>query len=722
LSELPPAVAALAAVHGVATEYWDWQGQFVQVPPATVHAVLAALGVDSGTPEAARASLAEHELDRWRRALPACLVVRQGQGAWFAVHVPHGRPVELAIELEGGTEGPRPEQQQHWVDPRYVDGRLVGEATFALPTELPLGWHALRLRSTDPDGRVDESSAPLVVTPQRIEPAVLREGERAWGILAQLYSLRSCRSWGIGDLADLADLAAWSGHELGAGFVLVNPLHAASPLPPMEPSPYLPVTRRFANPLYLRVEEIPEHAYLDPAAAERVAMRSASVRAAASGADRLDRDTSWAAKRESLEELGAAPLSVGRAAAFDAFRASQGQGLRDFATWCALVEEHGWPWQSWPAELHDAHGPGVARERERLRARVEHHERLQWWLDEQLAHAQSTARAVGMSIGVVHDLAVGVHPQGADTWAHAGVLAAGVSVGAPPDAFNQQGQDWSQPPWRPGALADAGYAPYRDMLRTVLRHAGGLRVDHVLGLFRLWWIPQGRPPTEGTYVRSDHEALVGILALEAQRAGAVVVGEDLGTVDPWVRDVLLDRGIAGTSILWFERDASGRPLPAERWRSLCLATVTTHDLPPTAGYLAGEHLRIRAELGLLTRPVEEVRALDVAEKAAWLAELADRGLLDHDAAGVAASVDATVEALHRYLARTPSLLLGVSLSDLAGDRRAQNQPGTTDEYPNWRQPLAGPDGRPVLLEDLARSDRARALARAVGGRVRPAVG
>jgi 4-alpha-glucanotransferase len=221
-------------------------------------------------------------------------------------------------------------------------------------------------------------------------------------------------------------------------------------------------------------------------------------------------------------------------------------------------------------------------------------------------------------------------------------------------------------------------------------------------------VPDGAPPTAGTYLRYDHEALVGILVLEAQRAGALVVGEDLGTVEPWARDYLRERGVLGTSVLWFERDGHGAPLPPERWRELCLATVTTHDLPPTAGYLAGDHVRLRDKLGLLTRSVDEELAVDAADRASWLAALAERGLLREGA-----GEQETVEALHRLLTWTPARLLGVALTDAVGDRRTQNQPGTRDEYPNWRIPLSDPEGRPMLLEDVVRSERARALGRVV---------
>ena len=342
--------------------------------------------------------------------------------------------------------------------------------------------------------------------------------------------------------------------------------------------------------------------------------------------------------------------------------------------------------------------------RERHAAEVDFHRWLQWLLEQQLAAAQHDARAAGMPLGIVHDLAVGVHPHGADAWGLGDALARGVTVGAPPDQFNQLGQDWSQPPWRPDRLAELGYGPFRDMVRTVLRDSGGIRVDHIIGLFRLWWIPTGGTPADGTYVHYDHEALLGILVLEAQRAGAVVIGEDLGVVAPHVRDYMTERGLVGTSILWFEWE-DDRPKPPEHYRDLCLSTVTTHDLPPSAGYLSLEHVAIREQLGLLTRPVEEERAHEEASIARLRDACIARGLLQPGA-----GIDAVVEALHRWMALTPSRMLAVALADVVGDHRAINQPGTNDEYPNWRIPLAGP-GRPpgVARRRARRRPRAGAL-------------
>ena len=534
--------------------------------------------------------------------------------------------------------------------------------------------------------------------------------------MAQLYSVRSQLSWGLGDFGDLADLATWSAHELGADFVLINPVHAAAPVAPMEPSPYLPTTRRFVNPVYLRVEDIRELAYLPSTERAIVEWQAEELRALNRDPGQLDRDRVWAAKRAALEQVFQQPRNPVREMEFQAFVEREGEGLLDFATWCALAERYGLPTSRWPQEAQDPHGHGVAELRAELAGRVEFHSWLQWCLDEQLAESSRRARAAGMRIGIVHDLAVGVHPDGADAWGLGPALASGVTVGAPPDAFNQQGQDWSQPPWRPDGLTAAGYAPFRDMLRTVLRHAGALRVDHIIGLFRLWWIPAGQDPAEGTYVHYDHEALIGILALEAQRAGAFVIGEDLGNVEPSAREYLGERGIFGTSILWFERDYdAGKPLPPEDWRELSLAAVTSHDLPPTAGYLAGEHIDLRERLGLLTRPVEEERRQDEADRAAVLYQLVRLNLLPADEPP---TERAQVEALHRFLTLTPARLIGVALADAVGDRRAQNQPGTSRAYPNWRLPLADGVGQPVLLEDVMVSARVHDLAAAV--RVLPA--
>ena len=712
VNELEPSLVELAAAYGVATEYWDWRGAHVQVSAETLVAVLAALGVDAHDVDAQVASIRQREDAAWATTLPPYVISRAGRMTSVDVHVTHGQRVDIWIVCEDGTVRSELHQDENFSPPRSVDGREVGEATFALPSDLPLGYHSLCVYT---DGVQHDTT--LIVTPSWVGlPARLGE-RRLWGLTTQLYSVTSHRSWGVGDLADLGDLAGWAGAEHDADFVLVNPLHAAEPNAPVEPSPYLPTTRRFANPLYLRVEQIPEYAYVDASTRAAIEAIGAELRSTSASFDRIDRDAAWAAKRAALELVHATDLPPGRALAYDAFRRREGAALDDFASWCALVDEHGADWHTWPEPLRHPSSPSVAEFRSSREATIDFHRWLQWVLDEQLDQTQATARRAGMALGVVHDLAVGVSATGADAWARQDDLARGITVGAPPDAYNQIGQDWSQPPWRPDRLADAAYAPFRELIATVLRHAGGLRVDHIIGLFRLWWIPAGAGPRQGTYVRYDYDALIGILALEAARADAVVIGEDLGTVEPWVRDYLRELGLLGTSIMWFEFDytADGSPpLPAQRWREYCLASVTTHDLPPTAGYLAGDHVRLRHQLGLLTRSLAEELATDRAEQASWLDELRRRGAL-----GLDADLDETVLAMHRYLTWTPARLRSLALTDAVGDRRTQNQPGTIDEYPNWRVPLTGANGERVWLEDVFTSTRAAALAETMSGRCDP---
>ena len=521
---------------------------------------------------------------------------------------------------------------------------------------------------------------------------------RQWGFTVQLYSLRSAQSWGHGDLHDLAELARWSATELGAGFVLVNPLHAAEPQPPVSASPYLPMTRLFTSPLYLRVEDIPEYAALPAGQRQQIAELAAPLRDSNTTADLIDRDAVWRAKRQALQLVSEVPLPPDREAAFRRFRAERGRNLRHWSLWCALAERHGPDWREWPAGLGDpaAAEQLAARDPELSRA-AGFHAWLQWHADEQLAAAQDAATAAGMAHGIIHDLAVGVHPGGADAWAHQGALVAGFSVGAPPDGFNQIGQDWAQPPWHPFRLAATGYRPLAELFSEQLRHGGGIRVDHVMGLMRLWWIPAGQRPDRGAYVSYDHEASVAALTGAAARAGAVAIGEDLGTVEPWIRDYLARQGILGTEMLWFASDRAGRPLPPEGWRRACMATVGTHDMPTVAGFRTGEQVTVRARLGLLTKPEERERAGSAEMLARWHAALVAHHLLPP---GELPDTAQFTVALYGYLHRTPALLLGVSLADAVGEVRAQNIPGTSTQYPNWRIPLCDDQGRSVLLEEL----------------------
>jgi 4-alpha-glucanotransferase len=541
--------------------------------------------------------------------------------------------------------------------------------------------------------------------------------QRSWGFAVQLYSLRSRGSWGHGDLRDLADLATWSAQALGAGFVQVNPLHAAEPLPPVSASPYLPMSRRWVSPLYLRIEDIPEYRELSLPERERLTHLSQPLRDASATSQQIDRDAVWAAKREALEVLRKVPLSDERQAELEAFKSRHGQALQDWAAWCALAEVHGPDYRTWPDGLRD---PGRAAAQVRqgvLAALAEFHAWVQWLTAAQVTAAQAAARAAGMPIGIIADLAIGAHPGGADAWAGQEYFASGFTVGAPPDAFNQRGQDWTLPPLHPRALAAAGYQPLAELIGANLGLGGGLRIDHVMGLSRLWWIPAGKPPTAGAYVYYDVQGTLGTLAAAAVSDGAVVIGEDLGTVEPWLRDALAARGVLGTMMLWFERGWSGEPLAPHWWRRSCLATVSTHDLPPAAAFLSGSQVTDRLRLGLLTRSEEEERSEAERIVGDWIGALVGQGLLPpgSDQPALRPSADAFTAALYGYLARTPALLIGVNLAEAAGEVRSQNMPGTSDEYPNWKLPLCGPDGTPVMLEDLASSERVRAVARAASG-------
>jgi 4-alpha-glucanotransferase len=591
----------LAEAHGVATWYEGSEHRRVEVDPDVVVAVLGQLGVVADTPEAVGAALAAVGARDAESSLPPTIVLRQGAGR------PLPQPGVIRLE----------------------DGGVVA-VDDAVPADLPLGWHTLA---------VGGQEITLVVAPGQLPAA-----PSAWGWMVQLYALHSPRSWGMGDLADLRELVSWAGGT-GAGVVLLNPLHAPTPVHPIQPSPYSPSSRRFTNPLYLRVEDTAEYSRAD--AATRADVDALRV---PSDWSRIDYDTVWRAKISALSLLW--PF------------ADQSDVDNDFAVYSALAEVHGAHWQDWPAELRHPSGPAVAAARVELAERIAFHSWLQRLCSEQLAGAQQAARDAGMSVGIVHDLPVGVDAGGADAWALQDVLATGVTVGAPPDAFTQAGQNWSLPPWHPAKLAAAGYRPYRDLVRAVFRHSDGMRIDHIAGLWRLWWILPGGDARNGTYVRYDSEAMLGILALEAYRADAVVVGEDLGTVEPVVTSTLHSRNMLSSGVLWFSRDTEvpGDPLlPPKRWPELAVASVSTHDLPTAAGFLREDHFGIRAELISLMR--------------------------SEGALGADPTEEDLIVAMHALLAKTPCRFVLASPYDVIGETRQPNLPGTVDEYPNWRIPF-----------------------------------
>ena len=527
----------------------------------------------------------------------------------------------------------------------HVDDGTVIPIDGTLPVDLPFGYHHFVL----PDG----ASRLVIASPGR---CYLPPCWRAWGWSAQLYATRSAASWGIGDFADLARLAKWSG-GVGAGFVLVNPVGAVTPVGPQQPSPYFPASRRFRNPIYIRVEDVPGADAIGPIIAEAAGAGQALNRERI-----IDRDTVWRLKREALEAIWASrpPLCE-----FEAWYQEQPSSLPEFAVWSALTERYGPNWREWPASCKRPSLEGYARHVTADRARF--HAWLQWLCDRQLAKASSSLR-------IIQDLPIGVDANGFDAWAWQDVLALDVTVGAPPDELNQLGQDWSLPPFVPWRLTEASYGPFIETVRASLATGGGLRVDHVMGLSRLWWIPPGCGPAEGAYVHYRADDLLAIVALESHRAEAVVVGEDLGTIDEAFRDALASHNVLSYRLLWFEKD------DPSQWPAMAMAAVTTHDLPTVTGLWDGSDLETQRRLGL-------------DPNVDSLTEIADRLATTAGLPPDAQPVEA-VTAAYRQLSRAPSVLLAATLDDMVAETERPNMPGAGQQRPNWSIAL------PVTLESL----------------------
>ena len=699
----------LAKLNGISTSYIDQLGTYVEIRDEVLVSVLAALGVDASSDEAIAAS---YELTKQRIAdtlVEPTIVKFIGKEATTPIRA-KGYDVTLRLLLEDGT---RYEGNLCM----YLAPQTDGSLTLTLPDDIPAGYHTLRVNAGPLHGE-----ARLICAPARVPlPPAVAEKQR-WGWMAQMYSIRSAESWGVGDYGDLKLLLTDAAEKSHADFMLINPIHATAPVEPLEPSPYLPESRRFMNVTYIRPQDIEEYAGLDEAALAEVERLHAEVAPANDNADELDINSAWWHKRQALQLVFKVPRSAERQAAFEAFKEAAGPDLRAFAAWSVAFQVWGAPWEgTWFAETN-RDSPEVAELMRDHADMVEFECWLQWIADEQVTAAQTAARESGMALGLMQDMAVGVHSLGADVWWNPERFAVGsVTVGCPPDFYNQQGQDWGQPPFNPNYLAKTGYGVYREMVHNMFSHAGAVRIDHVLGLFRLWWIPQGEGARGGAYVTYDYEAMIAILTIEASRVNGLVVGEDLGTVPDYVRTVLAEHGLLGCTVEWFARvddsPNAGDPYadPAD-YRKYALASVTTHDLPPTAGYLQFEHVKLREELNLLTGPVEEFQASATAERQAMLDRLVESELITPEiAADVDDHIQEIVEAMHKMLLRSPSVLLQAALVDGVGETRSQNQPGTSSEYCNWRVPLAGPDHKVVHTDEVFDLPRVKSLSAIMNG-------
>jgi 4-alpha-glucanotransferase len=530
---------------------------------------------------------------------------------------------------------------------RLEDGTRVAAAN-ALPVDLPLGYHVM----VDDDGR----DTRLIVAPAK---CFLPPDLHTWGWGVQLYALRSRESWGIGDLGDLRRMSKWSS-DLGAGVVMINPLCATAPLLPQQASPYYPSSRLHLNPLYLRIENI-------PGAQEAIPdLESFSEKGRAlNDLPLIERDAIFRLKMSALETMW---KRVRGTASIEEFERDRGRSLHLFALFCVLAEQHGANWRAWPAQFRHPNGPAITQLAEKYSGRIKFHKWLQVLLDEQLKAASGAGN-------IMQDLPVGVAPDGADAWMWQDIFAKDVSVGAPPDLFNANGQDWGLPPFVPHKLRAAGYEPFIQTLRAALRHARGLRIDHVMGLFRLFWIPVGEPSAQGTYVRYNADELLAILALESSRSNTFVVGEDLGTVDEGVREKLAQFCVLSYKLLWFEENHP------EQYPKMALAAVSTHDLPTIAGTWSGADFEEQKTLGL--RPKKE----NSDQIRAYLRRAAS--------VGDGAPISEVIVRTHQALARSPAAITLASLEDgVAADKRP-NLPGASGEMrPNWCIPL------PKKLEEI----------------------
>lgn len=680
----------LADAAGIARVYVDASGERREVSQATARALLDALGA-AGPDDDLRAMS--------RRMLEPVTVVDEGQAPALTIaDAGSGDRGEWRLSMEDGTRLDGVFGPDSLTDLVAEDSTICRRLALPSLTTLPLGYHHLEIAV----GLQSETTSLIVVPRQAYLPEAWSRGRCDWAITAQLYALRSRRNWGIGDFSDLARLARGAA-QWGASAIGLNPLHALLAAEPPHLSPYSPSSRSLLNPIYIDVTAVPEFSLVDDPAVRGEATEDVQRLDGLRASEFVDHRGVWTEKRRVLMHLhrifrrrhfgdDGEPLTA-RGRAFVSFRRAIGAPLERFAAFEALQEHfraqgHRSGWREWPLAYRDPSSPTVSAFVAEHRERVAFSQYLQWEADQQLGLAAASAHRAGMTIGLYRDVAVGAAPDGAEAWSDQDLLVPGVSIGAPPDAYNAKGQDWGLAPLSPLALKARAFAPFIATLRANMRHAGAVRIDHVLGLKRLWWVPWGHVPTEGAYLAYPLRELAGIIALESQRNRCLVIGEDLGTVPEGFREEMQGRAILSYRLLMFERRHGGDFIAPADYPALAAAAISTHDLATLQGFWRGRDLDWRDRIGVY--PTSEDADSDRASRAATRESLA-KALGGEDGTSTAAvALDdpaALADAAHRYLAGGRSRLLLVQLEDLLGEIEQVNLPGTIDEHPNWRRKL-----------------------------------
>jgi len=695
-------IERLARLRGIGDAYYDYRGQLRSFDAQTKSAILSAMGERTGDRDALAAAVAGLETARSRMLMPP-LAAANGPRIGLDLNVSateFGASLLWSLRLEDGTRSDgvasTADLPELWCGD--VEGTWMTRRRFELPPELPPGYHELEARMA---GGARHRCLLIISPPHCFEPPAITAGRRLWGVSLQLYSIRSRQNWGIGDFSDLQNVVRWFAAR-GAGFIGLNPLHALFTADPRLASPYSASDRHFLNALYIAVPAVAEYAAC--AAAQALAADASFERRidALRGAGMVDYVGVAALKFEVLALLhrqfreSHIAARTPRAAAFHEFVSAGGASLQRYARFDALdrhfrrTQGTAAGWMSWPQEYRDADGAAAAGFAAENPEAIEFFLYMQWLADQQLHDAQSLARRLGMAIGLYGDYAVGAHGSGAEIWADPGNYRLAAEIGAPPDRLAQNGQGWGIPPPDPQAMQRQCLQGFARLIRANMRHYGALRLDHVMALFRLWWVPAGASPAAGAYVHYPLQQLAAVLALESARAACLVVGEDLGVVPEEVRAAMRGYGLYHYKVMWFEKENGGfRPPEAYPRRSL--ATVSTHDLATIRGYWEGLDIELRERLKLY--PHAEACAQEFlereADRGALLAALHDQGIAPPaPVLPQEAYTPLLAQALHRFLARSGAALAALQLEDLLGMSAPVNVPGTNEEYPNWRRKMS----------------------------------